>query len=92
MVRETSSVGPLPGSWSMCISSAMTNPTDSIHLLPWRIRESAFSDVATITSESESFLSSESRSPMLMPTDMPRWENLSKSSLFSDASAFRGTM
>ena len=76
----------------MCISSAMTNPTDSIHLLPWRISESAFSDVATITSESESFLSSESRSPMLMPTDMPRWENLSKSSFFSDASAFRGTM
>ena len=56
------------------------------------MRESAFSDVATITSASPSFLSSESRSPMLMPTFIPRWENLSKSSFFSDASAFRGTM
>ena len=33
-VNATSRVGPLPGSWIMWISSAMTNPTSCIHLLP----------------------------------------------------------
>ena len=51
LVRATSNVGPLPGSWIMWISSAITSFTPSIHLLPCLIMES---------------LSSESRSPVLM--------------------------
>ena len=54
--------------------------------------ESAFSDVATTMSASSSPLSSESRSPVLRCVLMRRLANLSKSSFFSDANAFSGTM
>gem|GEM_PF-1977673 len=92
LVRATSSVGPLPGSCIMWISSAMISPTLSIHLLPWRIIESAFSEVATTMSASSMPRSSESRSPVLRWVRMPRYENMSKSSFFSAARAFSGTI
>ena len=76
----------------MWISSAMTSLTSSIQRLPWRIMESAFSDVATMMSAFSMPLSSESRSPVLMCTFMPRSANCRKSSLFSDARALSGTM
>ncbi len=91
-VSATSRVGPLPGSWIMWISSAITSPTESIHLLPWRIIESAFSDVATTMSASFMPPSSESRSPVLIATVNPRCEKDSRSSFFSEAKALRGTM
>ena len=91
-VSATSRVGPLPGSWIMWISSAITSFTSSIQRLPWRIIESAFSDVAMIMSAFSMPLSSESRSPVLMCTLMPRSEKRRKSSLFSDARALSGTM
>ena len=55
--------------------------------------ESAFSEVATTTSAFDSPRSSLSRSPVLMCTLNPSLsEKTSKSSLFSAARAFSGTM
>ena len=54
--------------------------------------ESAFSEVAMMMSALSMPLSSESRSPVLMWTLMPRSANCRKSSLFSEARAFSGTM
>ena len=92
LVRATSRVGPLPGSCIMWISSAMTSLTSSIQRLPWRIMESAFSEVAMTMSAFSRPLSSESRSPVLMWTFIPRSEKRRKSSLFSEARALSGTM
>ena len=91
LVMATSRVGPLPGSCIMCTSSAMMSPRSSIHLLPWRIMESAFSDVAMTMSASDTS-SSLSGSPVVMTTRIPRSENFARSSLFSEARAFSGTM
>ena len=91
LVIATSKVGPLPGSWIMWTSSAMTRPRSVIHLLSWRIIESAFSDVAITISASE-ISSSLSGSPVVITTLIPRCENLARSSRFSLANAFRGTM
>ncbi|KUE74374.1 hypothetical protein AUQ37_04535 [Candidatus Methanomethylophilus sp. 1R26] len=91
LVMATSRVGPLPGSCIMCTSSAISRPRPSSQRFPWRMRESAFSEVA-MTMSAFPMSSSLSGSPVADTVRIPRSENFARSSLFSEASAFSGTM
>jgi len=92
IVISTSSVGPLPGSFSRCISSTITVFTCFSHGLWCLIRESSFSAVAMMKSFFSRYLSSLSRSPI--DRFILQWFPyfFVNSLYFSVASAFSGTI
>ncbi|VVB63627.1 Uncharacterised protein [uncultured archaeon] len=92
LVMVISRVGPRFGSFRRCISSTTRTDMSPIQAAPFLISESAFSEVAMIIWFFPRRSSLRSKSPVLMPTLMPRSLKRRNASYFSVARALRGTM